>query len=843
MKRLFPFIAVSLGLVAQPHAQQMSALLLPTLPGFSLGAGLSSAIANPANSSGGVTLLNGSATAGDCLIWGANGIQDAGSPCVASPIGTNRVTGTGAQSAPTLADRATDFGVTFNLKTDFGAYCDGNPAHDDTAAIQAWLGKAAPGVKLVAPAGACLFSAPLTVGAASHYTIEGAGPLSTEFKYAGTSTTATLLTINAPNTAAVYGVTLRDFRLGSSTTMTGGFALQLNGAFASFLQGVSIDQDAYLDANDGNFCGGIWMNGAEGDLTNINAYSAQNCGDGVRINSNLGATAEVRIVGGSIGSGWVNGIHIAGGFGGVRCDQTNIAGNGNGVLIDTAIVSTGNREFDEGSTCAFDSNTNNGILVNDTLSAGGMIDVAGWVGSTSAGPGVRIENWAGTVVLRGNAIYNNCGSGVEVDTSSAYLRIDTTEAINANGNSSFGTACTTYQSGHSGYGGGVEAEVSTYNIFSTASIWGNHANEFSANANAYNQLYTANGLTFKNQSGSVGLVLADAGGSSYNDSIYFQDGLGTNKWQLGMAYNGSNPQLTIWDSANSSYWLMSCATGGVCQWGETDNSSMTFNGSTFNLKTSTTDASQLNVSINDGAGKGGYLWFDVNGAPKWQIGNSTSNSFGIWDSANSSSALMTCSTGASCTIGENDTFGTIFRGAVEVETTGPNGTNVYLNANYGGQSDTIYFQDAGNSKWTIGKSTGNAFGIGDAAASANWLTVSTGGNATIGEGNDGLSLSGNVQAASNLIASVTAGAGASCTVASTCHNNAGRITVGPSPSTTVVVSFNGSNAWANAPVCFAQDETSAVTMRATSVSTTGVTFTASGALTPSDKVSYMCMGI
>ena len=212
VKRLFPFIAVSLGLVAQPHAQQMSALLLPTLPGFSLGAGLSSAIANPANSSGGVTLLNGSATAGDCLIWGANGIQDAGSPCVASPIGTNRVTGTGAQSAPTLADRATDFGVTFNLKTDFGAYCDGNPAHDDTAAIQAWLGKAAPGVKLVAPAGACLFSAPLTVGAASHYTIEGAGPLSTEFKYAGTSTTATLLTINAPNTAAVYGVTLRDFR-------------------------------------------------------------------------------------------------------------------------------------------------------------------------------------------------------------------------------------------------------------------------------------------------------------------------------------------------------------------------------------------------------------------------------------------------------------------------------------------------------------------------------------------------------------------------------------------------------------------------------------------------------
>jgi hypothetical protein len=81
---------------------------------------------------------------------------------------------------------------------------------------------------------------------------------------------------------------------------------------------------------------------------------------------------------------------------------------------------------------------------------------------------------------------------------------------------------------------------------------------------------------------------------------------------------------------------------------------------------------------------------------------------------------------------------------------------------------------------------------------------------------------------------VTAGTGA--TIAG--NDSLGRVTVGTSPSTTVALTF--ANAFSNAPACFAQDETTAVTMRATTVSTTGVTFTASGTLTASDKVSYRC---
>jgi len=84
--------------------------------------------------------------------------------------------------------------------------------------------------------------------------------------------------------------------------------------------------------------------------------------------------------------------------------------------------------------------------------------------------------------------------------------------------------------------------------------------------------------------------------------------------------------------------------------------------------------------------------------------------------------------------------------------------------------------------------------------------------------------------------SVTAGTGATITG----NDMAGRVTVGTSPSTTVALTFNAS--WTNAPACFAQDETTAVTMRATTISTSAVTFTASGTLTASDKVSYSCRG-
>ncbi|HXZ16613.1 MAG TPA: glycosyl hydrolase family 28-related protein [Roseiarcus sp.] len=206
MKRFLLTFTAALMLAASATAQLMNAPLTPTPPAISLGAGVPLALSNSANASGGVTVLGGSATLGDCLVWGANGVQDMGSPCVAAPLGAARLSGTGAPNAASLADRATDFGVTFNLKTDFGAKCDG--VTDDTVAIQAWLNKATAGVRLVVPAGTCNFSSPLLVGQVSKFTIEGAGSPTTTFNYTGPDTSYAGLTLGASFSAGASTVTL-----------------------------------------------------------------------------------------------------------------------------------------------------------------------------------------------------------------------------------------------------------------------------------------------------------------------------------------------------------------------------------------------------------------------------------------------------------------------------------------------------------------------------------------------------------------------------------------------------------------------------------------------------------
>ncbi len=219
MKRFLLFLVVA-SLAAPASAQLFNAPMTPTTPGASmtLGAGLPAALANPANSNGGVSLLGGSVTSGDCLIWGTNGIQDAGSACA-----TSNVTGTGAPVATSLSDRATDFGVTFNLKNDFGAKCDG--LHDDTTAIQNWLNKAAANVNLVAPGGTCLFSTPLTAPTASNYVIGGAGASATALLYTGATTASPLINLGS---ATETGVLPHDFSV-TTVNPTTGPMLAING--------------------------------------------------------------------------------------------------------------------------------------------------------------------------------------------------------------------------------------------------------------------------------------------------------------------------------------------------------------------------------------------------------------------------------------------------------------------------------------------------------------------------------------------------------------------------------------------------------------------------------------
>ena len=87
MKRFLLFLAIA-GFVAPARAQLFNAPMTPTPLGASinLGAGLPTALANPANTSGGVPTVGGTLSSGNCLAWGSAGIQDTGSPCAASNV-------------------------------------------------------------------------------------------------------------------------------------------------------------------------------------------------------------------------------------------------------------------------------------------------------------------------------------------------------------------------------------------------------------------------------------------------------------------------------------------------------------------------------------------------------------------------------------------------------------------------------------------------------------------------------------------------------------------------------------------------------------------------------------
>jgi hypothetical protein len=137
---------------------------------------------------------------------------------------------------------------------------------------------------------------------------------------------------------------------------------------------------------------------------------------------------------------------------------------------------------------------------------------------------------------------------------------------------------------------------------------------------------------------------------------------------------------------------------------------------------------------------------------------------------------------------------------------------------------------------TLARSIGLHIAAGSSLASGATIGVGLKVDAPSGaSANKAAEISGHVEY-TGTAPGVTAGTGATITG----NDMAGRVTVGTSPSTTVALTFNAS--WTNAPVCFAQDETMAVTMRATSISVSAVTFTASGTLTAADKVSYSCRG-
>ena len=281
--------------------------------------------------------------------------------------------------------------------------------------------------------------------------------------------TTDLLTISDTAHGGEAGAAWRDFGIVSSTVLSGGYAFHFHGMFDTDLQTLWADDVNSLDATTrGNLCGGFWFDGVGGvsRFADPSAYSLQNCGDGILVNTALGGTAELLLFGGNIGgksannvvTGFTAGVHMAGGIGGIRCDSSNIHTNIIGWEVDQTVVATANREFDIGSTCALDSNQNQGLRVNDS-GTGGPIDLAGWIGSTQQGPGVDIEAVSAntSIQLRGETIYDNCGDGVYNNSSNANYYISPGLSFRYNGHN-LGSGCAAWQAAAgSGTGYGLNA--------------------------------------------------------------------------------------------------------------------------------------------------------------------------------------------------------------------------------------------------------------------------------------------------------------------------------------------------------------------------------------------------
>ena len=292
--RFFLMGVIALTLAPPTQAQQLGGPLTPTAPALSLGAGVPSALANSANSNGGVTLLNGSATSGDCLVWGANGIQDAGSPCVASPIsqiGQSGATVTfegneAVNGALTVAGATTLLGTAYSPYS-YGAVCNGT-TDDGAAFIAAGNAALAHGGYVQVPAAVC------AVGTTGNVTLPGVEYRGAVSSYGYNSNYATapytlllnpFYTINLSTGAALVGLKVYPQGLGQQASALRGAITAAEGfsGTALTISGVTDVKLAYVDINGFNLginhynSDRVHYDHVEGDDTNFRLING--CGD------------------------------------------------------------------------------------------------------------------------------------------------------------------------------------------------------------------------------------------------------------------------------------------------------------------------------------------------------------------------------------------------------------------------------------------------------------------------------------------------------------------------------------------------------------------------------------
>lgn len=406
------------------------------------------------------------------LNWAMGLKADATNGALTTPTITGgNATGLGLSSPSVTGGTATGMNVNRVISLlSYGAKCDG--VTDDTAAISAWLANATgdASVALVAPPGTCVFTSTLSnpAGRSASVSLSGAGAYSTTFLYTGANTTSDLISIG-DSTNEQTNWNIHDFRVMSSTKMTGGSALHLRGLSRSGVGNIVFDGQE----GNGNLWNGPWYDGLDHVMNYGFGYAwAQN--DAVRLNAEPGlGAADFSLQGWKISppngvtpaSNNV-GVHIGGGFGGLTCSGgTDIIGNGTNMLVDTALEAVSNREFYMDGGCALDSAaTGHDLDIEDTLSSLYFSFAGAWFASAHKSGIYIAKGVNGWMSISGGTIYNNQADGI-TDNGSMTIAISGTQ-FRSNGQSGTG-----YGFNEAGGNQGVS--------MIGASFWGNRSGQTS----------------------------------------------------------------------------------------------------------------------------------------------------------------------------------------------------------------------------------------------------------------------------------------------------------------------------------------------------------------------------
>lgn len=342
-----------------------------------------------------------------------------------SPCGLNSGAGdTGSQVEGSDGNCLVSYQHRFDL-LDFNAKCDGTT--DDTTAVQNWLNKLASGVTLTAPSLTCKITSPLTTPAAA-ITYASIVADNLTLSYAGSSTTPDILLVG-DGTHAVVGLNMSGIRVTSTTQMTAGSGIHFRLLERSYLSNLT------GDGQDGS--GKLWnaLNFDQIDEVFVNACQARGQNDAVDVSGTVGSGPKAGLFLGhcKISMSGV-GVHVAGAFGGLALNGTDVIDNGVNLLIDDALKSEGNREIFVDASSSIDTTTSgNGVTVNDPLASGGDIDIAGWV-ATSAAIGIDVKSWPnGIVHVRGSRVYNNTSDGVKDEDATTTIAFSPSLSVVTNG--------------------------------------------------------------------------------------------------------------------------------------------------------------------------------------------------------------------------------------------------------------------------------------------------------------------------------------------------------------------------------------------------------------------------